>query len=77
MPRETPTTKLSAAEAEFWKQCFLAALTGLSGSQAHSAPSTVAESSGKFADAAVKEVRRRAAEAGDPDYAISVFGGRR
>jgi hypothetical protein len=77
MAGETPTMKLTAGEAEFWKECYLAALTGLSNAQNRSAPSTLAESSGKIADAAVEEVRRRASESGDPDYEISVFGRRR
>jgi len=61
----------------FWRQCFIAALTGVAGAQATRETSSdpelirkLAETAGKIADAAAEEARRRLIE---PEFRVLFF----
>ena len=64
-------------DIEFWRRCYIAALTGVAGAQASRETSSdpelvrkIAETAGKLADAAAEEARRRVIE---PEFSMLFF----
>ena len=63
------TDETAEIDIGFWRQCYLAALTGVAGAQASRETSSdqelirrIAETAAKLADAAAEEARRRLIE---------------
>jgi hypothetical protein len=71
------TDETGEIDIQFWRQCYIAALTGVAGAQASRETSSdqelirkIAETAAKIADAAAEEARRRVIE---PEFRMLFF----